>query len=258
MNAISLLSQDPDLGAGIPAEKLPLAQRACSVRTLEARRGDWNWEESMVEDDGGYGLLVLSGLLCRRVVQGQRYGAELLGPGDLLRPWDTIGEWSSIPAESAWLVIEDARLAVLDGEFTRRCASFPQIGTALIRRSMLRSRYLAMLIAIVSQRRVETRLTMLFWHLADRFGRMRGEWIDVPVPLTHRILAELVAARRPSVSTALTKLQEQGVLTRYEAGWRLHGPVPAEFESLEDPADPVAAADPFAHPAPGARTGSAG
>lgn len=221
MNEISLLSQDPDLGAGIPAEKLPLAQRACSARTLEARRGDWNWKESLAEDDGGYGLLVLSGLLCRRVVQGQRYGAELLGTGDLLRPWDTIGEWSSIPAESAWLVIEDARLAVLDGEFTRRAAPFPQIGVALIRRSMLRSRYLAMLIAIVSQRRVETRLTMLFWHLADRFGRMRGEWIEIPVPLTHRILAELIAARRPSVSTALAKLQEQGVLLRDEQGWRL-------------------------------------
>lgn len=242
MNAIPLLSQDPDLGAGIPAEKLRLAQRACSVRAFEVRRGDWDWEGSTPEEDGGYGLLVLSGLLCRRVVQGQRYGAELLGPGDLLRPWDKIGEWSSIPAESHWLVIEGARLAVLDAEFTRRCAPFPQIGMALIRRSMLRSRYLAMLIAIVSQRRVETRLTMLFWHLADRFGRMRGEHIDIPVPLTHRILAELVAARRPSVSTALAKLQEQEVLTRYEDGWRLHGPVPKQFEDLEAPADPLAPA----------------
>ncbi|MGN6663049.1 MAG: Crp/Fnr family transcriptional regulator [Solirubrobacterales bacterium] len=243
MEVISLLSKDPDLATGIPAEKLALAQRACAVRALEARRGDWDWEENAaVEEDGGYGLLVLSGLLCRRVVQGQRYGAELLGPGDLLRPWDKIGEWSSIPTDADWLVIEDARLAILDGDFTRRIAPFPQIGVALIRRGMLRSRYLAMLIAVVSQRRVETRLTMLFWHLADRFGRMRGEWIEIPVPLTHRLLAEFVAARRPSVSTALAKLQEQGVLTRYERGWRLHGPVPTEFENLEAPADPLAPA----------------
>jgi CRP-like cAMP-binding protein len=36
---------------------------------------------------GGYGLLVLEGLLLRRVGIEGRYGAELLGPGDLLRPW---------------------------------------------------------------------------------------------------------------------------------------------------------------------------
>lgn len=236
MNAISLLSQDPDLGAEIPGETLELAQRACVARTIEARRGEWDWERSVAGDPSGYGLLVLSGLLCRRVVQGQRYGAELLGPGDLLRPWDKIGEWSSIPTDADWLVIENARLAVLDGDFTRRCAPFFQIGVALIRRSMLRSRYLATLIAIVSQRRVETRLTMLFWHLADRFGRVHGEHIDIPVALTHRTLAELVAARRPSVSTALAKLQQQGVLTRHERRWRLHGPPPTEFGQLSEDA----------------------
>lgn len=234
MNAVSLLSQDPDLGAEIPEEKLELAQRASVARTIEVPRGAWDWERGVQIDPSGYGLLVLSGLLCRRVVQGQRYGAELLGPGDLLRPWDKIGEWSSIPTDADWLVIEDARLATLDSDFTRRCAPFPQIGVALIRRGMLRSRYLATLIAIVSQRRIETRLTMLFWHLADRFGRVHGEHIDIPAPLTHRILAELVAARRPSVSTALAKLQQQGILTRHDRTWRLHGPVPAEFENLTE------------------------
>lgn len=236
MNAVSLLSQDPDLGAEIPEEKLEMAQRACVARAIEVPRGEWDWERSVTSDRSGYGLLVLSGLLCRRVVQGQRYGAELLGPGDLLRPWDKIGEWSSIPTDADWLVIENAQLAILDEDFTHRCAPFPQIGVALIRRGMFRSRYLATLIAIVSQRRVETRLAMLFWHLADRFGRVHGEHIDIPVPLTHRILAELVAARRPSVSTALAKLQQQGILTRHERCWRLHGPVPAEFETLTEDA----------------------
>jgi CRP/FNR family cyclic AMP-dependent transcriptional regulator len=234
MNAASLLSQDPDLGAEIPKEKLELAQRACVARVIEVPRGEWDWESSVEIDPSGYGLLILSGLLCRRVVQGQRYGAELLGPGDLLRPWDKIGEWSSIPTDADWLVIGNARLAVLDSDFTRRSAPFPEIGVALIRRGMFRSRYLATLIAIVSQRRVETRLTMLFWHLADRFGRVHGDHIDIPVPLTHRILAELVAARRPSVSTALAKLQQQGILTRHDRSWRLHGPPPTEFGQLSE------------------------
>jgi len=219
---VCVLQLDPDLGDGIPSERLELARRACRAETLEARQGAWDPEANWAVIGDGYGLLVLSGLFCRRVVQGQRYGAELLGPGDLLRPWDRIDEWSSIPIDSAWLVIEDARLANLDRDFAARCASFPEIGVALIRRGLMRSRYLAMLFAIVAERRVETRLTMLFWHLADRFGRMRGEWVEIPVPLTHRILSELVAARRPSVSTALTKLQDQGILRRTPEGWQLH------------------------------------
>lgn len=222
MAPVCVLELDPDLADGIAPAKLAEARRACQAETFEARKGEWDPEASAPNASDGYGLLVLSGLFCRRVVQGQRYGAELLGPGDLLRPWDRIGEWSSIPTSSDWLVIEDARLAVLDRDFAQRCAGYPEIGVGLIRRGLLRSRYLAMLFAIVGERRVETRLTMLFWHLADRFGRMRGEWIEIPVPLTHRILSELVAARRPSVSTALTKLQEQGVLHRIPEGWQLH------------------------------------
>jgi CRP-like cAMP-binding protein len=219
---VCILQLDPDLGDGIPAERLELARRACRAETLEVPQGEWDPEANPGATDGGYGLLVLSGLFCRRVVQGQRYGAELLGPGDLLRPWDRIDEWSSIPIDSDWLVIEAARLAVLDSDFAARCGSFPEIGVALIRRGLMRSRYLAMLFAIVAQRRIETRLTMLFWHLADRFGRIGGEWVEIPVPLTHRILSELVAARRPSVSTALTKLHDQGVLLRTPEGWKLH------------------------------------
>lgn len=222
---------DPDLGAGIDPGRRALAERACVARTLEIPRGPWDADVVSGEDNrSGFGLLVVSGILCRRVVQSECHGAELIGPGDLLRPWDRVGEWATIPTESSWLVIERARVAILDGEFARRATPFPQIAPALIRRGLLRSRYLAILIAIIGQRRVETRLTMLFWHLADRFGQVRGEWVSVPVPLTHSLLSELVAARRPSVTTALSGLQERGVLRREGSGWLLRGPAPTAIQ----------------------------
>jgi CRP/FNR family transcriptional regulator, cyclic AMP receptor protein len=219
---VCVLELDPDLADGIAPEKLESARRACRAETVEVRQGVWDPAACARAAEGGFGLLIISGLFCRRVVQAQHGGAELLGPGDLLRPWDQIGEWSTIPVNSDWLVIEDARLAILDRDFAGRCGSHPEIAVELMRRGLLRSRYLALLFAIVSERRVETRLTMLFWHLADRFGRVHGDWVEIPVPLTHRILAELVAARRPSVSTALTKLSAQGVLNRTAEGWQLH------------------------------------
>ncbi len=233
MTTVSVLRQDPDLGAAVAESRRELAARSCVANVLDIPRGEWKAEE-MTPAGSGFGLLVLSGVLCRRVVQSERYGAELIGPGDLMRPWDRIGEWSTIPTESSWTAIEPARVAVLDAEFTRRAAPFPEIAVTLVRRGLLRSRYLAILIAIINQRRIETRLNMLFWHLADRFGQVRGEWVHVPVPLTHSLLGELVAARRPSVTTALSRLQERGVVVRDRQGWRLSGPAPPEFHALRE------------------------
>jgi len=235
---LHVLRLDPDLGAEIPAAKRAVAERTCIARAQELPPGRWDADVISGLDRSGFGLLVISGTLCRRVLHSERAGAELLGSGDLLRPWDRIGEWSSIPTESNWTVIEHSHLAVLDADFAQRAAPFPEIAIALTRRGLMRSRYQAILGAIVSQRRVETRLNMLFWHLADRFGSVRGSWVDVPVPLTHSLLGELVAARRPSVTTALARLDEQGVLIRQGRGWRLRGPVPSNLEMMA-----VAAAD---------------
>ena len=194
----------------------------------------------MVLEPQGYGLLLLSGVLCRRVAQAERCAAELIGPGDLIRPWDIVAEWSTVPVESTWTALLPTQMAVLDKGFGRRIAPYPAIAEQLVHRALLRSRYLAVLSAIASRRQLEMRLHMLFWHLADRFGRMSGEWVEIPVPMTHGLLAELVAARRPSVSTALAKLQSRGVLAQRPAGWRLSGTVPPEYQALRDVRDEIA------------------
>lgn len=243
MRTVSIPRVDPDLAAAVPAERRRLAARCCQARVAEIPDGDWSGQVEGI-DSSGLGLLVLSGVLCRRVGQSECYGAELVGPGDLLRPWEQGGSWSSIPTEASWTVIQKARLAVLDAEFAQRASHFPELGSQLVGRALVRSRYLAILMAIISQRRVETRLTMLFWHLADRFGQVHGEWVEIPIPLTHSILSELVAARRPSVSTALSSLQERGTVLRDGRGWRLQGTVPPELlrlSGLGQEAEPRAA-----------------
>jgi hypothetical protein len=54
----------------------------------------------------------------------------------------------------------------------------------------------------------------------------------VPLALTHRILGQLVGARRPTVSTALAELAERGELIRRPDGsWLLRGD-PPDQESL--------------------------
>jgi hypothetical protein len=49
----------------------------------------------------------------------------------------------------------------------------------------------------------------------------------VPLALTHRILGQLVGARRPTVSTALGELAERGELVRrVDGSWVLRGSPP--------------------------------
>jgi CRP-like cAMP-binding protein len=228
------LATDPDLATGLGERERRAAERASVARAFSLRTGDWDGQTAggAVIPPHGYGLLLLSGVLCRRVAQAERCAAELIGPGDLIRPWDLVTEWSTLPVESTWTALLPTQVAVLDRGFARRVAPFPTIPEQLVRRALLRSRYLAVLAAIASRRQLETRLHMLFWHLADRFGRMRGEWVDIPVPMTHALIAEMVAARRPSVSTAVARLQSRGVLTQRNNGWRLDGTVPPEYHAL--------------------------
>jgi DNA-binding transcriptional ArsR family regulator len=58
------------------------------------------------------------------------------------------------------------------------------------------------------------RLLILFWLLADRWGRVGTEGVYVTLPLTHEVLAMLIGAHRPTVTIALQRLTRAGFLIR--------------------------------------------
>ena len=113
-----------------------------------------------------------------------------------------------------------------------RLARYPELTGQLVARALQRSRNLAANMAIVHQPRVDVRLHMLFWQLADRWGRVRRDGIIVPLRLTHAVLADLVAARRPTVSGALSELAERGLLRPTDTAWLLAGDPPGEMVEL--------------------------
>jgi CRP-like cAMP-binding protein len=92
---------------------------------------------------------------------------------------------------------------------------------------MLRSRRLANTLAIASHPRLDERLRLLLWELADRYGTVHRDGVHLRLPLTHGVLAELGAARRPSVSTALGRLLRTGEVDRRDGMWLLRGEPPA-------------------------------
>ena len=228
-----VLVRDPDLAGALEGERLRKAERDLIADTMVAFEGPWDPEGDAEHVRGGFGLLLLEGLVVRRVGQTGRYGAELLGPGDLMRPWEHDGEDVTLPFETSFRVIQPVLLALLDLRFAGRAAPYPEVTGALVGRAMQRSRTLAVNMAIAHYPRIDQRLLMLMWHLADRWGRVTPEGIRIPLRLTHQLLADLVASRRPSVTTALTQLVREGHISRAGDAWVLHGEPPVVLFVVE-------------------------
>jgi CRP-like cAMP-binding protein len=226
-----VLEVDPGLAEAIPAEVRDRAATECVASVISLPTGRWR-NAPMSNGRGGIGLLVLDGLLVRRVGVEGRFGAELLGEGDLLRPWEGEDELPTLPMTTAWRVLESARLAVLDERFMAHLADYPALGGRLVGRAVARSRNIAVNMAIVHQARVDVRLHMLFWHLASRWGRVGSGGVTVPLRLTHAVLSELAAARRPTVTSALTGLAKRGLVRSTDSGWVLSGEPPGELADV--------------------------
>lgn len=237
MTVCHVLREDPELAEAVPHTARPRAVETCTARTLAVATGHWNAKPAG-EFRSGIGLLILDGLLLRRVGVDGRFGAELLGQGDLLRPWQDEHVSAALARTTGWRVLEPARLAVLDDVAARRLAVYPELTGRLVGRALDRSRHLGVSMAIIHQARVHVRLHMMFWHLAERWGRVRSEGVFLPLALTHSVLAELVAARRPTVTTGLAELYRQELVRDLPRGWLLLGEPPGELLAARGVARP--------------------
>lgn len=227
---ISIVENDPDLADLIEPQQRDRAEREALARLLQLWPGPWDAGASIEPERHHRGFLIVDGLLSRDVHVIGRQCVELLGHGDVMRPWSWDGEGSHVHAEVGWTVLEPTRMAVLDQQLVTRIAPWPQLGVELFNRGTRRAHALAVSLAISYHQRVDDRLMLTLWHLAERWGRVHSDGIVVPLPLSHQRLADLVGAHRPSVTTALGKLVREGSLSRRESGdWVLHGSPPSEL-----------------------------
>jgi CRP-like cAMP-binding protein len=226
------LREDPDLGTGIPDSDRNWAVEQCVVPALSIAPGDWDLRD--IQDlTQGIGVLILDGLLLRRVGVDGRFGGELVGEGDLLRPWEGEDVDSTLPYSTGWRALSRTRLAVLDGRATARMCRYPTMIGAITGRALERARRLALMMAIIHHPRIDVRLHMLFWHLADRWGRVGRDGVILEMGLSHTVLADLIAAQRPSVTGSLKKLSESGLIESTDRGWVLTGEPPGELLQIQ-------------------------
>jgi CRP/FNR family transcriptional regulator, cyclic AMP receptor protein len=219
--SVDLLQRDRELARTLA----PIMPRGGElwVPSMALERGVW---DPGAEPSGDHlGFLVLDGLIGRRCwVPDRGRSLELLGKGDLLRPWQ---EEAASFSEVSWTVLEPGSVAVLGDSVMTRARGMPEFLEALTERAFRRSRRLAVSAAIANTVGVEERLILLLWQLAELWGEKRPGGALLPFRLSHQTLAALVGARRPTVTLAVGGLTERRQLERSESGeWLLAGSPP--------------------------------
>jgi CRP/FNR family transcriptional regulator, cyclic AMP receptor protein len=217
-----LLDADADLAQEFDLRMRIVARQVATAVVFDLPVGDCAPDESFDAGTSGLGMLLLEGVLAVDIHVGDRTATELLGPGDLLHSWSPDAD-ELLERVTAWHVLLPARVAVLDAAFAERIRPWPQIYVALLRRVAKRACDLDVQRAIACQPRLEVRLALFLWHLAARWGRVEPGGIRLSLPLTHRMLGQLVGAERPSVSHALARLAEAGLVSGKGGEWHLHG-----------------------------------
>lgn len=217
---VRLLEVDPDLARWIPATERSRAHQAVVASAFPLRAGEWT-------PPGGrraqqLGFLVLTGLLARDERLQGTVARELLGPGDLISSWREGPEEKLLASSVRWRVIEQATLAILDERVERAVARYPSLSTALLHRALAQRSRLSTHKAICQLPGVDAKLLALFWHLAERWGKVTPEGVLLPLRLHHEALGQLIGARRPTVTLALQRLSQAGQIEfRADGGWTL-------------------------------------
>jgi hypothetical protein len=240
---VRVLEADPDLARELAPSAVAQARAEALAPLVRLARGRWIPPSREVAQDT-VALLVLDGLLVRAVSIDGRRGAELLGPGDVLRPWQTGADGASFPYDIVWSVAAPTSIAAIGRDLVRR---WPDVAVELIDRGVDRARSIGIMLAIGRLSSAHERVVALLWHLADRFGHVEPAGVRLPLRLDQTTLGDLVHLGRQAVSSELAALGREGILERRGAeGWLLHGEPPARFADNRTAARTVARTTPWA------------
>ncbi|WCB93581.1 hypothetical protein DSM104299_02294 [Baekduia alba] len=228
--SVRVLEVDPDLGQGLDAPDFALAERELVVPTISIERGRWDAAATWAAAPTELGMLLFDGVLARDVIVGKRASLEVLGPGDLVRPWPTDRHAAALSPELRFDALEPVRFALLDAAFAVKAARWPSVLGQVTGRVMGRATSASLRLLIHQVVRIDDRVLLSLWGLAERFGRVTPDGVLVPVPINHTMMARFVGAQRPTVSQAVGELVKRGDVVRLDdGGWLLKGSFPTHL-----------------------------
>jgi CRP-like cAMP-binding protein len=202
----------------LPGDDWPEAHQAALGVLDERPPGPWDAANGLGERVGG---VIVGGLMVRELTLGPTVSAELLAAGDVLLPVAQ-APVAFLPTECTCMVLEPLSIVWLGARFEQAACRWPELSRALLRRAHTRAHRAAVMQNIAQVTRIDDRVLTLLWHLSERFGRVGSEGVVLPLRLTHRVIARLIGARRPSVTTAITGLENRSsVQRRADGSWLL-------------------------------------
>ena len=232
---VRILELDPDLGEELARPRFEAARARCTAeRVVVTRERSWEIPVERPEAAEQFGYLVLRGTILHRLRLAGRATVDLLGPGDVVRPWGGPEDISELDNPTRWQPLDELELAALDRVFLQEAARWPELSVALANRIGRRNRSLLLRLAVARIPQLETRLRVVLWDLADRFGRVHRDGVLLPLPLRQDVLAALVSASRSAVNRKLASLEREGAIERDPERWWLRAGPPPELFALDE------------------------
>lgn len=143
----------------------------------------------------------------QHAAQGHEVMTSILEEGNV---WSSLG----VDGHASVATLEDAAVSPLSGRAIEGLiARYPRLGRNLAALLSERVTALSETVALVSEMRVEDRLRARLHQLADRFGVTGPDGVQLRLELTHAQWASLVGASREAVTTAFSKLRQQGTIS---------------------------------------------
>ena len=233
-----VLDLDPDLGAGIPEDEREHARNACRGAVVRVPRGRWTPPAAAAEREDQLGLVILEGLLCRELAIGQGHALEFLGPGDVVQ-LPTPHRWPSTASEVRLTAATKLLLVSLRKSFLHAAGRWPTLLAEVHQRLEAQRQRLAIQTAILHLPRAEDRVLLALWHLAHTWGRITPAGTVLPLPLTHDVIGHMAAARRPTVTVALSSKLHDCITRTEDGSWLLTTAAEARVQLItQHPAAP--------------------
>jgi hypothetical protein len=215
---VRLLDAEPSLARGIERRVLDDAREKLIAEVRRIDGGIWEEASRTPASPLFLGYLILEGAFIREIDVSGRPSIELLGPGDLIRPWVVPQALDAMQVRDEWSVLTTGHVAIIDEGFHEQARDYPSILTVLMDRVVARARWLGFQVALSQLTRIDHRLLLTFRYVAERWGVKDPRGVRIPIRLSHRNLAALIGARRPKVSAALTTLSESGLIEQAPDG----------------------------------------
>jgi hypothetical protein len=216
--SVHLLELDPELGEGVAADEWDSAHEACRGPLLRLPRGPWDASEVVGPRDDVVGLLIVEGLVCREITLGPHQMLELLGAGDVLVPPPPDDGAPRLTSDPRFTAATKTTIVVLAGSYIRAACRWPTLLAAVQRRLEAQREQVTLQGLIAHLPRADHRVLLTLWRLASRWGYVTPAGTRLPLPLTHGVLGQLSAARRPTTTLAVRTLESAGSILRLEDG----------------------------------------